>query len=315
MFKEVTMKYIFGPVFSRRLGISLGVDLVPFKVCSMDCLYCEVGRTSEKTLKRAEYVPFEAVKSELEEYLSFNPELDYITFSGYGEPTLYSKLGDLISWLKTNYDYSLALLTNSSLLHDENVLREIRTVNVVLPSLDAGFEETFKKLNRPVEGLTLNKVVEGIKKLMTVTCGEVWLETLFVKGVNDSVEEIKKIGELVHEISPHRWQLNTVVRPPAYGVEGLSYEELERVKELVGYPATEIVARSKADKKKLPVKEIEKEIISLLLRRPCPASEIADALGLLQEEVDAVISKLLESGKVVEINFGGEPYLKAVSSG
>ena len=239
------MKYIFGPVFSRRLGISLGVDLVPYKVCSMDCLYCEVGRTSEKTLKRAEYVPFEAVKSELEDYLSFKPELDYITFSGYGEPTLYSRLGELIGWLKNNYSYSLALLTNSSLLYDDRVLEEVKTLNVVLPSLDAGCEETFRKLNRPVDGLTLKKVVEGIKKLMSVTSGEVWLETVFVKGVNDSEEEIERIGKLVHEISPHRWQLNTVVRPPAYNVQGLSYEELERIKEKVKYPKTEIVARSK----------------------------------------------------------------------
>ncbi len=309
------MKYIFGPVFSRRLGISLGVDLVPYKVCSMDCLYCEVGKTSEKTLKRAEYVPFEAVKSELEEYLSFNPELDYITFSGYGEPTLYSKLGELVSWLKSNYNYPLALLTNSSLLHEDKVIEEIKDLNVVLPSLDAGCEETFKKLNRPVKGLTLEKIVEGIKKLMDATSGEVWLETVFVKDINDSDEEIEKIGKLVHEISPHRWQLNTVARPPAYNVKGLTYEELEEIKEKVGYPQTEIVARSKTARRKLPVKEVEKEIIALLSRRPCPASEIADALNLLQEEVDSVISKLLKEGRIIEINFGGEPYLKATSSG
>jgi wyosine [tRNA(Phe)-imidazoG37] synthetase (radical SAM superfamily) len=308
------MKYIFGPVFSRRLGLSLGVDLVPYKVCSMDCLYCEVGPTTEKTLVRAEYVPYQGVVRELKEYLSHEPEIDYITFSGYGEPTLFSRLGELVNFLKDNYPYKLALLTNASLLHRDELLKEVERVELVLPSLDAGSEELFRKLNRPAEGLSLEKVVEGIGRLLKETPCEVWVETLFVKGVNDSREEVERIGDLIHKLKPHKWQLNTVVRPPAYGVEGLTYGELEEIARLVGYPRTEVVARAPSRCSKVPVSQLKEEIYELVLRRPCPVEEIADALGVSRKEVEKAVEELKEEGKVKEVLFGGEPYVKGVSS-
>jgi len=292
------MKYIFGPVFSRRLGLSLGVDLVPYKVCSMDCLYCEVGPTTEKTLVRAEYVPYQGVVRELKEYLSHEPEIDYITFSGYGEPTLFSRLGELVNFLKDNYPYKLALLTNASLLHRDELLKEVERVELVLPSLDAGSEELFRKLNRPAEGLSLEKVVEGIGRLLKETPCEVWVETLFVKGVNDSREEVERIGDLIHKLKPHKWQLNTVVRPPAYGVEGLTYGELEEIARLVGYPRTEVVARAPSRCSKVPVSQLKEEIYELVLRRPCPVEEIADALGVSRKEVEKAVEELKEEGKV-----------------
>ena len=308
------MKYIFGPVFSRRLGISLGVDLVPFKVCSMDCLYCEVGATTEKTLKRAEYVPYCAVVEELKEYLSSKPDLDYITFSGYGEPTLFSRLGELVSFLKENYPYRIALLTNASLLYRDEVLKEVEGIDVVLPSLDAGSEEVFQKLNKPVEGLTLSKVVEGIKRLTSETSCQVWVETLFVKGINDSEEEIDRIGELIHSLKPHKWQVNTVARPPAYAVKGLSYEELLKIVEKVNYPQSEVVVKGSSSRTASSFKELKEEIYNLVLRRPCPVDEISEALGVEKEEVESAVSELLKEGRVKELYFGGEPYVKGVPS-
>ncbi|WP_456419224.1 radical SAM protein [Thermovibrio sp.] len=307
------MKYVFGPVFSRRLGLSLGVDLVPHKVCSMDCLYCEVGPTTEKTLERAEYVPLSGVISELKDYLSFKPEIDYITFSGYGEPTLFSRLGELIDFLKENYSYRLALLTNASLLKRDDVLGEVKRIDVVLPSLDAGSEEVFRKLNRPVASLRLADVVEGIGRLIEETPCKVWIETLFVKGVNDSPEEVERIGELIHKLKPHKWQLNTVARPPAYGVEGLSYGELEEIARRVGYPATEIVAKGTARRKKVPISRLKEEIYEIVVRRPCPVEELCDALGALREEVEEAVEELIREGKVKEVFFGGEPYVKGIS--
>ncbi len=307
------MKYVFGPVFSRRLGLSLGVDLVPHKVCSMDCLYCEVGPTTEKTLERAEYVPLSGVISELKDYLSFKPEIDYITFSGYGEPTLFSRLGELVDFLKENYSYRLALLTNASLLKRDDVLGEVKRIDVVLPSLDAGSEEVFRKLNRPVASLRLADVVEGIGRLIEETPCKVWIETLFVKGVNDSPEEVERIGELIHKLKPHKWQLNTVARPPAYGVEGLSYGELEEIARRVGYPATEIVAKGTARRKKVPISRLKEEIYEIVVRRPCPVEELCDALGALREEVEEAVEELIREGKVKEVFFGGEPYVKGIS--
>ncbi len=308
------MKYIFGPVFSRRLGFSLGVDLVPHKVCSMDCLYCEVGPTTEKTAERAEYVPLDGVKRELSLFLSSSPEVDYITFSGYGEPTLFSRLGELVSWLKENYpNYRLALLTNASLLNRDDVINDVKGIDAVLPSLDAASQEVFEKVNRPVQGLTVDTVIEGIERLLKETGCRVWVETLFVKGINDSPQEIDRIGEVIHRLSPHKWQINTVARPPAYGVEGLSYEDLRQIAERVGYPATEIVARSKARKRKFPFSQLKEEVYRIVVRRPCPVEEIADALGVLTEEVEEAVESLKREGKVKEVIYGGEPYVKGLS--
>jgi len=310
------VKYIFGPVFSRRLGFSLGVDLVPYKVCSMDCIYCEVGKTTEKLTERAEYVPLSAVIKELEEFLATNPEIDYITFSGYGEPTLFSRLGELVSFLKENYPYKLALLTNATLLKREDVLRDVQEIDVVLPSLDAGSEEVFRKVNRPAESIKLKDVVDGIRELKKRSKGKLWIETLFVKGVNDSEEEVLRIGELVKEIAPEKWQLNTVARPPAYEeAKPLSYEELLRIKELVGYEETEIVVKPPPKKSGVFVEGLKEEIYSLVVRRPCTVEELAVIASADREDVEAAVEELLREGRVREISFGGEPYIKGVSCG
>ncbi len=308
------MKYIFGPVFSRRLGISLGVDLVPYKVCSMDCLYCEVGKTTEKTLERAEYVPIEAVKEELKVFLDSRPKLDFITFSGYGEPTLHSKLGELVKFLKENYsEYRIALLTNSSLLNRSDVIAEIERIDVILPSLDAAKEETFRKINRPVENLNLSKIVSGIKKVLDETPAKVWLETVFVKGINDSEEELEEFKELLKDICPHKWQIGTVTRPPAYGVRDLTYADLKRIAKTVNYPKTEIISyRKRESELKESLEDLKGEVLSIVKRRPCPTKEIAAALGLDEEDVEKIVEELKAEGKIKEILFGGVSYVKGI---
>ena len=158
------MKYknLFGPVPSRRLGISLGVDLVPHKVCTFNCIYCEVGKTTKLTLERDEYIPFEDIKKELDDYLSRDPKLDFITFSGNGEPTLNSRIGDVIRYIKRDYPkYKLALITNGTLLYDPGVRKEVMDVDVLLPSLDAVSDIPYKKINRPVHGLNIDKITQG----------------------------------------------------------------------------------------------------------------------------------------------------------
>lgn len=159
-------KYIFGPVPSRRLGSSLGIDLIPYKTCSLNCVYCECGKTTDLTFERKEYVPTERVIEELDDYLKTEPELDYITFSGSGEPTLHNGIGEIIKFLKENYpQYQLALLTNSTLLNDEKLQDEIKKLDLIVPSLDAVSEDVFQKINRPVEGLSAQKIVQGLINL------------------------------------------------------------------------------------------------------------------------------------------------------
>ena len=303
------MQCVFGPVVSRRLGLSLGVDLVPFKVCSMDCLYCEVGRTTVKTLVRKEYISAQAIKEEVNKALEKKPTLDYVTFSGYGEPTLSACLGELVEFVKSTGNYRLALLTNGSLLNREDVLEEIKGVDVVLPSLDTVKEETFKRLNRPVEGLHPETIVEGIEKVARETKAKVWIETLFVEGVNDTPDEVSTIGEVIHRLKPHVWHINTVVRPPACSVRGLPESRLREIARFVGYPSTQILGGT-ASAKGARLTELKEQLYAMVLRRPCPVDELSSALNADLKDIKEAVEMLKEEGKVTETFFGGKPYIK-----
>ena len=162
---DCTFKYktLFGPVPSRRLGISLGVDLVPYKTCSLDCIYCECGATTHLTMKRKEYVAVDQVKNELVTYLSRDKKIDYITFSGSGEPTLNEGIGDVVQFLKSDYPrYKVALLTNSTLFDQPEVRRQVKDVDVIMASLDTATEPQFRRVNRPHPKLDLNSIIDGI---------------------------------------------------------------------------------------------------------------------------------------------------------
>ncbi len=302
------MKYLFGPVFSRRLGLSLGVDLVPFKVCSMDCLYCEVGRTTTKTLQRKEYVPTQDVKEEIYQVLSMSPPLDHVTFSGAGEPTLHSKIGEIANFLKEKFpSYKVALLTNSTLLYA--VASELKSVDVFLPSLDTATDETLKKLNRPAQGVTVSKIVDGILKVKELK-KRVLLETLFVKGINDDENEVRELSKLIHLIKPDTWQINTVVRPPAYGVQGLTYSELQRIAQLVGYEKTEIVSYGAKRERKEERKNVKWQILSVITRRPSPLEEICESTALDADVVLSILDELISLGEVEEVGYRGKIFYR-----
>ena len=207
-------KHLFGPVPSRRLGISLGVDLIPHKVCSLNCVYCEVGETTNLTTERKEYIPINEILIELDEYLSQKPNLDFITFSGSGEPTLNSGIGEVINFLKKYYPkYKIALLTNSTLLSNKTLRDELKKIDLILPSLDSVTETGFKKLNRPSINLELTKIIEGLIAFTKEFEGNVWLEVFIVPGFNDSKEELESIKEIILKINPNKVQLNSLDRP------------------------------------------------------------------------------------------------------
>ncbi|MFW6301569.1 MAG: radical SAM protein [Bacillota bacterium] len=225
------MKYLKGVVSSRRLGRSLGINLLPDLICSEDCVYCECGTTRNLTLARKEYVPTDQVISELDSFMEKDPVADYITFSGLGEPTLHSGIGKIIDYLKNNYPgYKIALLTNSSLLHKPEVRGEIKNLDLIVPSLDAGTEETFKKICRPAQGLTLKLILEGIKAISDEFKGEIRLEILFLKGVNDSDREVDAIIDNIKDFKIDQVDLNTLDRPPAVsGYEAVSKRRLIQI--------------------------------------------------------------------------------------
>jgi wyosine [tRNA(Phe)-imidazoG37] synthetase (radical SAM superfamily) len=205
---------IFGPVPSRRLGRSLGIDLVPLKTCTFNCIYCQLGPTACQTLDRKAYVPGRQVIGELEEKLSsLSPPPDYITFSGSGEPTLNSEIGWVIREINRLTKIPIAVLTNGSLLHLETVRNALQYADLVIPSLDAASPQLFKFINRPHHSLRFSQILGGLKDFRREFGGQVWLEVMLCSGINDDPKEIRRLRETVDQIGPDRIQLNTVIRP------------------------------------------------------------------------------------------------------
>ena len=239
------MKYIYGPVKSRRLGSSLGLSLTPHKVCNLDCLYCQLGKTKELFSKREEYVSIEDILLELKEWFVNNPQaakdLNYITLSGSGEPTLNSQIGKLIDEIKKLSTAFVAVITNATLLSDEKVRSDIQYADLLVPSLDAVEQDIFDKINRPHAGIKVKDIIKGLISLRKDFKGKIWLEVMLVKGVNDNLVHIRKLKEVVDKISPDKIQINSPVRTTAeWGVEPVEIEKLEVIKEILG-PTAEII--------------------------------------------------------------------------
>jgi wyosine [tRNA(Phe)-imidazoG37] synthetase (radical SAM superfamily) len=229
------MGYLFGPVLSRRLGLSMGVDLLKYKTCNLDCVYCELGRTVCLTVCRDRFVPREKVIKEIEQRR--DEPFDYLTFAGSGEPTLSLDLGDVVCRAKKIVNSPVAVITNSTLLSSSAVRKEVAAADVVLPSLDAASQEPFSAINRPAEGLFADKMIQGLKDFRREFSGEIWLEVMLVRGIND--HEAERIARAAEAIEPDRIQLNTVVRTPAEPVEPLSREEMHRMLEI--FPRAELI--------------------------------------------------------------------------
>ncbi len=272
-------KYLFGPVNSRRLGISLGIDIIPHKVCSFDCIYCECGKTTELTCKRREFFPVKEIEFEIENFLKTKPSLDYVTLSGSGEPLLFSKFKELARFIKTKFpEYNLALLTNGSLLIDRKIYVELIYCDVVLPSLDAADNKTFFKINRPCKGLDIKDIIEGIKNFRNVYKGKMWLEIFIVPGVNDNNESLKNIKRAVHYIKPDEIHLNSLDRPGTEDfVKALSYESLEEILMFFDYKG-KVVSRKDLNC------EIENNnrgdlILETIMRRPSTIEDLIKTSG------------------------------------
>ncbi|MGQ1889502.1 radical SAM protein [Thermophagus sp. OGC60D27] len=294
-------KYIFGPVPSRRLGMSLGIDLVPRKVCSLNCVYCEVGETTKLTTDRKEYVLCHKVIEELTSYLENNPAPDFITFSGYGEPTLNLKIGEVLQFIKENYpDIKIAVLTNGTLFYDRHIRQELMNADVVLPSLDAATDQAFQKINRPDIHLSVDKQVEGLIDFRNKFKGEIWLEIFILPGYNDHEKEIDSLKVLVKKINPDRLQLNTLDRPGAIeGIRPATREELEKIGLKLDYPNVEIIASALSRKTtKVYRDDTESTIMETIARRPCTVYDLRSILGLHVNEINKYLGVLEESGKI-----------------
>jgi wyosine [tRNA(Phe)-imidazoG37] synthetase (radical SAM superfamily) len=313
--------YTFGPVPSRRLGRSLGIDLVPFKTCTYDCVYCQLGRTTEKTISIKEYVPVKDVIQEVREKVREIPRPDYITLSGSGEPTLHGGIRDIIQQIKDVTDIPVAVLTNGSLFFMDMVRESVGYADLILPSLDAGSEDTFFRVNRPHSKISFEEMIEGLCSLRESFEGPLWLEILFVGGITDNVNEIEKIKELTDRILPERIQLNTAVRTPAEGfVYAVSREKLEVIANFFG-PNCEVIADYAGTHGHKEFSSTRGEVLELLKRRPCSADDVCDGLGLHRNEAVKHIQELLDKKEIMTerrnnkiLYFGRGNHLKGVLS-
>jgi len=296
---SVEQKYIFGPAPSRRLGRSLGVDLIPYKTCTFDCVYCDLGRTTNKTTSRQSFVSPKEIQRELELTLSvLDKKPDFITLSGSGEPTLNNNIGQIIRGAKEITSLPVAVLTNSSLLSLEEVRNDLSEADVVLPSLDAITPAFFEYINRPHTSLRIEGIISGLIQFRKQYRGPIWLEILFCRGVNDGKEEIEKLKAVIEGIKPDRIQLNTPVRPPAEDFAyPLTLAQLEEIRERLGDKA-EIISEFAVPKSEIFDAVKDSEILNLIKRRPCTAEDISKVLGLHLNEVVKCLEKLLQEGGV-----------------
>lgn len=290
------MKYLFGPVNSRRLGVSLGVDLMPYKTCSLNCVYCECGGTTSLTSEVAEYVPTEDVIAELDGYLAGSPRLDVITFSGSGEPTLHSGIGRIIRHIRERYpQYKIAVLTNGTLLWNPAVRSSIAPADIVVPSLDAVSPGAFEKIGRPAGGITPDRVVDGLVEFRKEFPGRLFLEIFIVPGVNDTPEELAGLRDAALKIRPDSVQVNSLDRPGAeVWVEPAGRKELESLRELFAPLKVEIIGRpAERVYEDRHVTDMMKEIISILRRRPSTLDDLRLALGSDRETLGKVLESMI----------------------
>ncbi len=303
--------YLFGPVPSRRLGLSLGVDIVPLKTCTLDCIYCQLAETTEKTVMRKEYVPVERVLNQFKERLANGLQADFITFSGSGEPTLNSSLGKFIERIKEITDIPVAILTNGTLLYLPEVRADCAKADVVLPSLDAADEQTFHKINRPHPDISFKNLILGLCAFRNEFAGRIWLEVFLLEGINTSPGQIEKIADAVKRICPDKIQLNTAVRPTADPtVKKVEPEKLQEIAKLLG-PNCEVVADFSplCHRKNLQTKA--EYVLSILKRRPCSLEDICAGLGIQPSEALKYINHFQHKGIIVSEQKEGRLFFSA----
>lgn len=288
--------YIFGPVPSRRLGRSLGVDLVPFKTCPYDCIYCQLGCTILKTIDREEFVPLAEVLKQLQSKLDTHP--DVITLSGSGEPTLYARLAELIAGIKQMTDIPVVVLTNGSLLHQSDVQEALLQADIVIPSLDAGRADSYQYVNRPHKFLTYESLVKGLTQFRKVYTGQYWLEVMLLDGVTTTQKQIESMGQIVTAINPDRIQVNTVTRPPAEVF--VQRVEPSRLAVLAGqlHPKAEVIADYRGIHAQKEFSVCQEDLLIMLKRRPCTVDDMASGLNLHRNHVLKSVEDLIAQGKI-----------------
>ncbi|MCK4906462.1 MAG: radical SAM protein [Spirochaetes bacterium] len=307
------MKYLFGPIPSRRLGQSLGLDLIPNKTCTHDCVYCECGPTTNKTIQRKPYIPGNLILDELDDYLKKNKNPDYITFGGSGEPLLNSDIGFVASEIKKRHkDIKIALLTNSSLLYKKEVHQDILIFDIVLPSLDAVFDSTLIKINKPDHEIDAQTIIQGLISFRKEFTNKIWLEVFILPGINDSISELEEFKKVINEISPDRLQLNSLDRPGSINLTTpASYDRLIEIKQFFNYKNTDIITRAEINNSKRTAGKTHFDsIIETIKRRPCTINDMMAISGEKEKTIVSIINEMINQDKIIEIRNNQEVFYK-----
>jgi wyosine [tRNA(Phe)-imidazoG37] synthetase (radical SAM superfamily) len=325
--------FVYGPVPSRRLGLSLGINIIPAKTCTLDCVYCQCGRTTHKILQRRSFFPVNdilaAVRSAVQArdqgvkdsrnpvraLESSNPRilepLSFLTFSGEGEPTLNKDIGRIIRSLKKEFRIPVAVITNATLLTDPQVRRDLYAADLVVPSLDAADQRNFARVDRGHRDLRVADIIEGLKLFRRRYRGRIWLEIMLVKGINDSVEHVVALRKAAWEIRPDRVQLNTVVRPPAEKfAKPMSRDDLEQIRCLFG-PNTDIASSPKSgvQSPKSKVSALPDEAILATVRgRPVTRDDLVRSLGISPRGIDLALRRLLRAQRIRAVVYHGDVF-------
>ena len=266
--------YIFGPVPSRRLGFSLGVDLVPYKVCTLDCVYCQINRTTLKTTERKPYVPAQTLLAGLKHRLEEGVHPDVITLTGSGEPTLNIALGELIDGIRTLTSFEIAVMTNGTLFYREDVRSECAKADIVLPSLDAALADIYENVNRPHPDLTVERQIKGLEAFRNEFTGRLWLEIFLVDNLNTGLHHVQALQRAINRIRPDKVQLNTAVRPTTEAnISSLSREDMQVIAEQLG-PNCEIIADFTKPSRNTVEPVGSQHVFDMIARHPCTLSDI-----------------------------------------
>ncbi|MDD5457598.1 MAG: radical SAM protein [Candidatus Margulisbacteria bacterium] len=300
-------KIIFGPVLSRRLGYSLGIDLLPYKTCNLNCIYCESGKTTFYNEERKQFVDFKAVVKQIK---SVKHDIDYLTITGHGEPTLHLHLDKLIAMLKAEFNYPLVVITNSLLLRKAEVREEIRNIDVLMPSLDAVTQEVFEKINVPHSPVRIKNVIRGLAEFRKIFKGKIWLEILFCKGVNDTQAELQAMKEAVQKINPDKVQLNTVVRPPAFKEQAvaLANSELQKIADFFNDKRVELIGGLQQKEKGLSLNK--EELLRYLGRRPASFEEMVHLARGYCQNTRKILAELEKENKIQKQVYDHQVFFK-----
>ena len=298
------MKYVYGPIPSRRLGQSLGVDVVPLKTCNWNCIYCQLGRTMPLTNERLAYVPSAEVLRQVKEALDEHEpgEIDYISFVGSGEPTLHSNIGWMIREVKAMTDIPLAVITNGALLYRPEVRSDLSAADVVMPTVNAGNGGLYRRIARPHPEVTFARVAEGLISFRQIFLGSLWVEIMLIKGMNDDVDALRELATVLRAVQPDEVHITLPTRPPSETwVEAPDEEGIMRATAILGDIA-HVVHPTAGDVDLSGYDNVVDAVIGVITRHPLSQTQLEQALTRwVPEQVEAALAQLAASGQARKV--------------